>query len=102
MDTRAPTRAGADPADRFAMCRKAREISVAQVLRPRCKHPHRTCRMEKLCVAGERIGLFDWISDHDQFADRSLRAYGANRTRNIVGIREKVADKENHRASRGG
>src|ERR1700722_2695090 len=84
------------------MCCKAREISVAQVLRPGCKHLHRTCRMEKLCVAEERIGLLDWISDHDQFADRSLRAHGADRARDIVGIREKVANKENHRAWRGG
>ena len=78
------------------MCGEAREISVAQALRPRRKHPQRTGGMEKLCVAGERIGFLDWINDHHQFADRSLRAHGADRTRDVVRIREKIADQQNH------
>ena len=58
--------------------------------------------MEKLCVAGERIGLLDWINDHHQFADRSLRAHRPHRACDIFGIRQKIANKENHRAWRGG
>ncbi len=58
--------------------------------------------MEKLCVAGERVGLFDRIDDHRQFANRALRAHGPDGARNVFGLREKIADHENHRAGRGG
>ena len=50
--------------------------------------------MEKLRVAGERIGLLNRIDDHCQFADRSLRADGTDRAGDVFGLREEVADQE--------
>ena len=68
---------------------EAREIGVAQVLRPRRKHAQGTGGMEKLCVAGERIGLLDRIDDHCQFADRALRAHGPDRRATSSGSERK-------------
>ena len=96
-----PERAQMRP-DRFAMGGEAREIGVAQILRPRRKHAERAGGMKKLRVARERIGLLDRIGDHHQFADRALGADGLDRARDVFGLREKIADHENHRTRRGG
>ncbi len=102
MNAHAPTQAGADPPDRFAMRGEAREIGVAQILRSRGQHSERAGGIEKLGIARERIGLLDRIDDHHQFANRAFGAHGVDRARDVFRLREKISDQQNHRTRRGG
>ena len=74
-------------ASRWAASRA--EISVAQALRPRREHAQGAGGIEKLSVAGERIGLLDRIDDHHQFAERPLRAHRLDCARDVSGSERK-------------
>ena len=92
----------ADATDRFAMGGEAREIGVAQTLRPRREHGQRAGGIKKLGVARERVCFLDRIDDHHDFADRAFRAHCPYRTRHLFRLRKKIAQHEDHRTPRGG